>query len=101
MAQPLRELTKQGVMGWCFVAAHAVPKAMTLTPEVEIMKITTAAALIPKLDRILPTHGLPTKITSDNVPPYNSSELNDYFKELISFILSLSCGLKLMGRHNR
>ena len=43
-------------------------------PEIEIMKTTTAAALIPKLDRIFATHGLPTKITSDTVPPYNGSE---------------------------
>ena len=35
-------------------------------PQVEIMKSTTAQSLISRLERIFATHGLPTKITSDN-----------------------------------
>ena len=45
------------------------------------MKSTTAQSLINKLERIFATHGLPTKITSDNGPPFDSYELSNYFKE--------------------
>ena len=45
------------------------------------MKVTTASVLITKLERIFATHGLPTKITSDNGPPFNGHELSNYFKE--------------------
>ena len=50
-------------------------------PEVEIMKKTTAPTVITKLERIFATHGLPTKVTSDNGPPFNSHVLSNYFKE--------------------
>lgn len=39
-------------------------------PEVDIVHSTSASAIIPKLDRILATHGIPTVIRSDNGPPF-------------------------------
>lgn len=41
-------------------------------PEVEIIRSTSANTVIPKLDRILSTHGIPTEIKSDNGPPFQS-----------------------------
>lgn len=38
--------------------------------EEEVLKATTAAAVIPKLDRIFATHGIPNVFTTDNGPPY-------------------------------
>ena len=49
-------------------------------PEVEIMRSTTAPAVILSLERIFATHGLPEKITSDNGPPFQSKEFNDFMK---------------------
>jgi transposase InsO family protein len=39
-------------------------------PEVEIVSSTSANTVIPKLDRILSTHGIPREIKSDNGPPF-------------------------------
>ena len=44
-------------------------------PEVEIVKCTSAAAVIPKFDRILATHGIPNTIKTDNRPPFNGADL--------------------------
>ncbi|CAB4008646.1 hypothetical protein BSL78_21779 [Paramuricea clavata] len=41
-------------------------------PEVEIVRSTSANTVIPKLDRILSTHGIPREIKSDNGPPFQS-----------------------------
>ena len=41
-------------------------------PEVEIVRSTSANIVIPKLDRILSTHGIPTEIKTDNGPPFQS-----------------------------
>ena len=41
-------------------------------PEVEIVRSTSANTVIPKLDRILSTHGIPTEIKTDNGPPFQS-----------------------------
>ena len=40
-------------------------------PEVEIVRSTKAASLIPRLDKIFSVHGLPHKVISDNGPPFN------------------------------
>ena len=45
-------------------------------PEVEMMTSTTAAAVIPKFDRIFATDGIPSTIVSDNSLPFNSAEKN-------------------------
>ena len=50
-------------------------------PEVEVLKTTTAGAIIPKLDRIFATHGIPNTITTDNGPPYSGNEIANYMKE--------------------
>ena len=46
----------------------------TKSPEVEIVHSTSIQAIIPKLDRIFATHGIPVKLTSDNGPPFNGAE---------------------------
>ena len=50
-------------------------------PEVEILHSTSASAIIPKLDRIFSTHGLPLIIKSDNGPPFNSEDIRKYMAE--------------------
>ena len=47
-------------------------------PEVEIVESTAADEVLPKLDRILGTHGIPEKIKSDNGPPFNSHDMKEY-----------------------
>ncbi|XP_065063358.1 uncharacterized protein K02A2.6-like [Rhopilema esculentum] len=54
----------------------------TKFPEVEIVHSTSAQAVIPKLDRIFATHGIPVKLTSDNGPPFNGTEFERYIKAL-------------------
>ena len=54
----------------------------TKFPEVEIVHSTSAQAVIPKLDRIFATHGIPVKLTSDNGPPFNGTEFERYMKAL-------------------
>ena len=49
-------------------------------PEVEIVTSTSAASVIPKLHRILCTHGMPEEIKSDNGPPFNGEEIKNYAK---------------------
>lgn len=49
-------------------------------PEVEIMRSTTAQAVNLSLAKIFATHGLPEKITSDNGPPFQSKEFDDFMK---------------------
>ena len=50
-------------------------------PEVDIVRSTSAAAIIPKLDRIFATHGIPVVLRSDNGPPFSSYEIKRYMKE--------------------
>ena len=50
-------------------------------PEVEIVHSTYAKAIIPKMDRIFSTHGIPDTIRSDNGPPFTSHEIRDYMRE--------------------
>ena len=50
-------------------------------PEVEIVHSTSARAIIPKMDRIFATHGIPDTIRSDNGPPFTSNEIRDYMRE--------------------
>ena len=49
-------------------------------PEVEIVKSTAAGSIIPKLDRIFGTHGIPVKFICDNGPPFNGIEIKTYMK---------------------
>ena len=50
-------------------------------PEVDIVHSTSASAIIPKLDRIFATHGIPTVIRSDNGSPFTSHEIGEYMRE--------------------
>ena len=50
-------------------------------PEVDIVHSTSASAIIPKLDRMFSTHGIPTVIRSDNGPPFTSHEIDQFMKE--------------------
>ena len=43
-------------------------------PEVDIVKSISAQAIIPKLDRIFATHGLPKTLKSDSGPPFKGSD---------------------------
>ena len=47
-------------------------------PEVEIVTTTSAKAVIPKLDNIFCRQGVPVVIKSDNGPPFNSSEFEQF-----------------------
>ena len=47
-------------------------------PEVEIVKSTAAETLIPKLHKILCTHGIPEVIKNDNGPPFNGQKIKEY-----------------------
>lgn len=50
-------------------------------PEVEIIKSTAASTVLPKLDRIFATHGIPVEVKSDNGPPFQSLEFARYAQE--------------------
>ena len=50
-------------------------------PEVEIVHSTSASAIIPKMDRIFSTHGIPLIIKSDNGPPFTSEEIKKYMED--------------------
>ena len=51
-------------------------------PEIEIVNSTEAKACIPKLDKIFATHGIPAKLKSDNGPPFNGKEFENYMTAL-------------------
>eukprot|EP00794_Sanderia_malayensis_P001476 gene1476-biopygen1224 len=51
-------------------------------PEVEILTSTSAKKVIPKLDTIFARHGLPSTLTSDNGPPFQSEEFKRYLQRL-------------------
>lgn len=43
-------------------------------PEVEIVHSAAAKAVIPKLDHIFTSYGVPQIVKSDNGPPFNGHE---------------------------
>ena len=51
-------------------------------PEVEIVKSTKASVVIPKLDKIFATHGIPSTVKTDNGPPFNGEEYSRYLAAL-------------------
>ena len=50
-------------------------------PEVDIIRSTSATAIIPKLDWIFATHGIPAVLRSDNGPSFTSHEIKKYVEE--------------------
>ena len=51
-------------------------------PEVEIINSTSAKTVIPKLDDIFFRQGVPCVLKTDNGPPFNSSEFEQFAKYL-------------------
>ena len=49
--------------------------AYTRYPEITIVKSTSAFTTINHLSRIFATHGLPSRVKTDNGPPFNSKDL--------------------------
>lgn len=49
-------------------------------PEVEIVSGTSAAAVLPHLDRVFATHGFPETAKTDGGPPFNGHEFEMYMK---------------------
>ncbi|CAB3992629.1 Retrovirus-related Pol poly from transposon [Paramuricea clavata] len=50
--------------------------------EVEIVSSTSAAAAIPKLDKIFATHGIPDLLKTDNGPPFTNHAFKVFATEL-------------------
>ena len=50
--------------------------------EVEIVSSTSAAAAIPKLDKMFATHGIPDLLKTDNGPPFTSHAFKVFATEL-------------------
>ena len=53
-------------------------------PEVEFCHSTSAAAVVPKLDKVFSTHGFPEKSKSDGGPPFNGGDAH-YFKQYMKW----------------
>lgn len=51
-------------------------------PEVQLLHSTSAKAVIPHLDRIFSTFGIPKVLCSDNGPPFNSAEFKQFAAHL-------------------
>lgn len=51
-------------------------------PVVEIVKSTSAAMVIPKLDKVFSEFGVPDVVKSDNGPPFNSKEFASFADDL-------------------
>ena len=51
-------------------------------PEVAITHSTSAASVIPAIDKILAAYGTPDILGSDNGPPFNSTEFQKFAKKL-------------------
>ncbi|XP_046863450.1 uncharacterized protein LOC124457214 [Xenia sp. Carnegie-2017] len=49
---------------------------------IEVIRSTSAKAVIPCLDKILSEFGIPDTIRSDNVPPFNTKEFYEFSKYL-------------------
>lgn len=51
-------------------------------PEVELLTSTSAKAVIPKLDAIFARQGVPDILKSDNGPPFNGHEFENFANHL-------------------
>lgn len=59
---------------------HVIIDQYSKYPEVDIVKSTSFAALEPCLDRIIASHGIPERISTDNGSPYFGHEMAEYTK---------------------
>ena len=50
-------------------------------PEVEIIRSTSTAVTIGKLEKIFSVHGFPIEFASDNGPPFNGHEFHNYLAQ--------------------
>ncbi len=53
-------------------------------PVVEVLTSASSKAVIPKLDNIFSTFGIPTVARSDNGPPFNGHEFSQFADHLDS-----------------
>ena len=51
-------------------------------PEVEIIKSTAAKVVIPLLDKLFASRGIPQVLKTDNGPPFQSEEFREFAEEL-------------------
>ena len=51
-------------------------------PAVEIVHSTSAAAIIPAMDKIMTNFGIPYKLGTDNGPPFNGGEFTNFSKQM-------------------
>ncbi len=61
-------------------------------PVVEVLTSTSSKAVIPKLDNIFSTFGIPTVGRSDNGPPFNGHEFSQ-------FVITLDSNTGKSARH--
>ena len=51
-------------------------------PEVEIVRSTSANTVIPVLDKVFSSRGMPTVVKSDNGPPFQSDNFKQYAEQM-------------------
>ena len=61
---------------------HIVIDQYSEYPEVDIIKSTSFEKLKPRLDRLMISHGIAEKLSTDNGSPYFSTEMKEYTKQL-------------------
>ena len=49
-------------------------------PEVEIVRSTSADAVIPHIDKVFATHGFPEQVLTDGGPPFNGTGSHAYYQ---------------------
>ena len=48
-------------------------------PEVEIVRSTSADAVVPHIDKVFSTHGFPEQVLTDGGPPFNGTGSHPYY----------------------
>ena len=49
-------------------------------PEVEIVRSTSADAVVPHIDKVFSTHGFPERVLTDGGPPFNGTGSHPYYQ---------------------
>ena len=49
-------------------------------PEVEIVRSTSADAVVPHIDKVFSTHGFPERVLTDGGPPFNGTGSHTYYQ---------------------